>query len=206
MQHCQQGSADNLAQGQSGRGCIGPELVHQSVGELDCERHFGVADRNRTFEPLCLFEVAIGLACGDGTGPACPPVDNAPPSQNRSYLLRSGRHLAAFGEHLPALRTRPMGGVVAQAIRVWGHGYGPLRGRLCATSAKGRGGPNVCNCLIDEGRPLGTGWQEQVPNHLRRLWSKAMVVSTEGKGLERTRSGDWQGEDRKGTTDYVSKA
>ena len=43
----------------------------------------------------------------------------------------------------------------------------------------------------DEGRPLGTGWQEQVPNHLRRLWSKAMVVSTEGKGLGRTRSGDW---------------
>jgi hypothetical protein len=33
----------------------------------------------------------------------------------------------------------------------------------------------VCNCLTDEGRPLGTGLQEQVPNHLRRLWSKAMV-------------------------------
>jgi hypothetical protein len=49
----------------------------------------------------------------------------------------------------------------------------------------------VCNCLIDEGWPLGTGWQEQVPNHLRRLWSKAMVVSAEGKGLERTRSGAW---------------
>jgi len=64
----------------------------------------------------------------------------------------------------------------------------------------------VCNCLIDEGRPLGTGWQGQVPNHLRRLWSKAMVVSAEGKGLERTRSGDWQEEDRKGTTDEVSKA
>src|SRR5437588_2900960 len=29
-----------------------------------------------------------------------------------------------------------------------------LRGRSCATSAKGRGGPNVCNCLIDEGGPL----------------------------------------------------
>src|ERR1022692_4674648 len=65
-----------------------------------------------------------------------------------------------------------------------------LRRRLCATSAKGRGGPNVCNCLIDEGRPLGTGLQEQVPNHLRRLWSKAMVVSAEGKGPERTGSGD----------------
>ena len=64
----------------------------------------------------------------------------------------------------------------------------------------------MCNCLIDEGRPLGTGLQEQVPNRLRWLWSKAMVVSTEGKGLERTRSGDWQKEDRKGTTDDVSKA
>src|ERR1019366_117739 len=81
-----------------------------------------------------------------------------------------------------------------------------LRGRSCATSAKGRGGLNVCNCLIDEGWPLGTGWQEQVPNHLRRLWSKALVVSTEGKGLGRTRSGDWQEEDRKETTDDVSKA
>ena len=64
----------------------------------------------------------------------------------------------------------------------------------------------MCNCLIDEGRPLGTGLQEQVSNHLRRLWTKAMVVSAEGKGLERTRSGDWQEEDRKGTTDDVSKA
>jgi hypothetical protein len=35
---------------------------------------------------------------------------------------------------------------------------------------------------------------------------KAMVVSTEGKGLGRTKSGDWQEEDRKGTTDDMSKA
>ena len=62
------------------------------------------------------------------------------------------------------------------------------------------------NCLADEGRSLGTGLQEQVPNHLRRLWSKAMVVSAGGKGLARTRSGGWQEEDRKGTTDDVSKA
>ena len=71
---------------------------------------------------------------------------------------------------------------------------------------KGRGGPIVCNCITDEGRPLGTGLQEQVPNHLRLLWSKAMVVSAEGKGLERTKSDNWQEEDRKGTTDDVSKA
>jgi len=43
----------------------------------------------------------------------------------------------------------------------------------CAPRAqRAERGPNVCNCLIDEGRPLGTGWQEQVPNHLWRLWSK----------------------------------
>jgi hypothetical protein len=64
----------------------------------------------------------------------------------------------------------------------------------------------VCNCLTDEGRSLGTGLQEQVPNHLRRLGSKALVVSTEGKGLGRTKSGDGQEEDRKGTTEDVSKA
>ena len=64
----------------------------------------------------------------------------------------------------------------------------------------------MCNCLIDEGRPLGTGWQEQVPNHLRRLQPKAMVVNAEGKGLAATKSGDRQEEDRKGTTMEVSKA
>ena len=57
-----------------------------------------------------------------------------------------------------------------------------------------------------KGRPLGSRLQERVPNHPRLLWSKAMVVSAAGKGLERTRSGDQQGEDRKGTTEDVSKA
>jgi hypothetical protein len=61
-------------------------------------------------------------------------------------------------------------------------------------------------CSTDEGRPLGTGLQERVSNHLRRLWSKAMVVSAEGKGLARTRSGDRQEEDCKETTIEVSKA
>ena len=60
--------------------------------------------------------------------------------------------------------------------------------------------------MTDEGGPLGIGLQEQVPNHLRLLWSKAMVVSAGGKGLERTRSGDWQEEDREEATDDVSKA
>ena len=61
------------------------------------------------------------------------------------------------------------------------------------------------NCSTDEGGPLGTGVQALVSNHLRRLWSKAMVVSAEGKGPAKTGSGNRQEEDRKGTTDEVSK-
>jgi hypothetical protein len=45
-----------------------------------------------------------------------------------------------------------------------------------------------------------------VSNHLRRLRTKALVVSTEGKGLAWTKSGDRQEEDRKETTIEVSKA
>ncbi|HDR14078.1 MAG TPA: hypothetical protein ENN79_01045 [Desulfobacteraceae bacterium] len=36
-------------------------------------------------------------------------------------------------------------------------------------------------CTRDEGRPLGVGLEEQAPNHLKLLWSKAMVVSVEEK-------------------------
>jgi len=37
----------------------------------------------------------------------------------------------------------------------------------------------VRNCSTDEGRPLGIGLQEQVPNPLRRLCSKGKVVNRE---------------------------
>ena len=46
--------------------------------------------------------------------------------------------------------------------------------------AKGPKGPEVRNCFTDEGRPLGTGLQEQVPNRLWRLWATTMVVSADG--------------------------
>ena len=61
----------------------------------------------------------------------------------------------------------------------------------CAPRARGRVDELgfVRNCTTDEGkRPLGTGGQARVSNRLRRLGSKARVVSTEGKGLERTGS------------------
>ena len=61
------------------------------------------------------------------------------------------------------------------------------------------------NCLTDEGRSLGIGLQERIPNHLRRLWSKATVVSAKAKGPAETGSGVRQEEDRKETTDEVSK-
>jgi transposase len=38
-------------------------------------------------------------------------------------------------------------------------------------------------CLEDEGRPLGIGLQGRISNHLKLRWSRARVVSVEGKGM-----------------------
>ena len=61
------------------------------------------------------------------------------------------------------------------------------------------------NCAGDEGRPLGAGLQEQASNHLKLLWSKAMVVSVEEKSRQRIVAGVDQGDEYKRTTDEVSK-
>ena len=53
--------------------------------------------------------------------------------------------------------------------------------------------------------PLGAGLQEQASNHLKLLWSKAMVVSVEEKSRQRIVAGMVQGDERKRTTDEVSK-
>jgi hypothetical protein len=63
----------------------------------------------------------------------------------------------------------------------------------------------VCNSTKDEGRPLGTGLQEQVSNHLKLLWSKAMVVSVKEKSRLKIVAGKNHGDERKRTTDEVSK-
>ncbi len=52
---------------------------------------------------------------------------------------------------------------------------------------------------------LGVGLQEQASNHLKLLWSKAMVVSVEEKAWQKTVSGMDQGDERKRTADEVSK-
>jgi len=54
-------------------------------------------------------------------------------------------------------------------------------------------------------RHLGIGFQEQVPNRLKLHGLKALVVSVEGKGTAKTMSGEVQGDERKRTTDEVSK-
>jgi hypothetical protein len=38
--------------------------------------------------------------------------------------------------------------------------------------------------LKDDGRPIGIDFQEWVPNHPKRLWSRATVVSVGGKVQE----------------------
>ena len=64
---------------------------------------------------------------------------------------------------------------------------------------------SVRNCTKDEGGPLGAGLQEQASNHLKLLWSKAMVVSVEEKSRQRIVAGVDQGDEYKRTTDEVSK-
>ncbi len=47
------------------------------------------------------------------------------------------------------------------------------------------------SCIKDEGRPFGIALQEEIPNHRKRLWSKAMVVSVTEK-VQRDASGENQ--------------
>ena len=74
---------------------------------------------------------------------------------------------------------------------------------MCATSAhlyRGR-------VTAQEMRvwPLEAGLQEQASNHLKLLWPKAMVVSVKEKSRLRIVAGVEHGDERKRTTDEVSK-
>ena len=53
--------------------------------------------------------------------------------------------------------------------------------------------------------PLGAGLQEQASNHLKLMWSKAMVVSVKEKSRHWIVAGEDHGDERKRTTDEVSK-
>ena len=53
--------------------------------------------------------------------------------------------------------------------------------------------------------PLGAGFQGQAPNRLKLLWSKAMVVSVKEKSRLKIVAGVDHGDERKRTTDQVSK-
>lgn len=49
----------------------------------------------------------------------------------------------------------------------------------------------------DEGRPLGIGLQELVPNRFKLHWSRAIVVSVDGKGKALILPGVDQEDERK---------
>jgi hypothetical protein len=59
--------------------------------------------------------------------------------------------------------------------------------------------------MRDEGRTLGVGLQEQVPNHLKLRWLRARVVSVKEKSRHKIAAGTGQGDEHKRTTDEVSK-
>jgi hypothetical protein len=73
----------------------------------------------------------------------------------------------------------------------------------CATRALGV--ISVRNCTRDGGRPPGIGLQEQTSNHLKLRWLRARVVSVKGKSRHKIAAGVGQGDERKRTTDEVSK-
>ena len=60
---------------------------------------------------------------------------------------------------------------------------GPLRGRLCATKAERTitGTSSMPCCVRDEGRSLGIGLQDRVPNHRKLRGAKVLVVSVSEK-------------------------
>jgi hypothetical protein len=63
----------------------------------------------------------------------------------------------------------------------------------------------VRNCRRDGGGPPGVGLQEQAPNHLKLPWLRARVVSVKEKSRHKIGAGVGQGDERKRTTDEVSK-
>ena len=69
MQYGREGTAGDFAQGQSGGSGVIAESVYETARKFDSEGHFDIADRNWVLESLCLLEVAISLALGDGAIP-----------------------------------------------------------------------------------------------------------------------------------------
>jgi len=61
------------------------------------------------------------------------------------------------------------------------------------------------SCKGDGGRSSEAALQGETSNHPKLLWSKAMVVSVVEKSRHKTVAGVDQGDERKQTTDEVSK-
>ena len=116
---------------------------------------------------------SIPVPSGPPSGGSVPPSGQAGDSgDQQSYLLRTGRGVAAVGEHLPPLCPRRMVHDGGATMPPWPQRPRPLRGRRCATTAQ-RGDRDVepvdslqpC-CTRDEGGPLEAGMQVQASNPL----------------------------------------
>ncbi|HEX4785865.1 MAG TPA: hypothetical protein VH350_16105 [Candidatus Sulfotelmatobacter sp.] len=70
VQDRREGTTGDLAQSQSGRSGVGAESLDETAHKLDGKGHFDIADLDWALESLCLLEVAIGLALGDGAIPS----------------------------------------------------------------------------------------------------------------------------------------
>ena len=66
MEYRLHGSADDLAQGQTRRGGVGPERGHQTARKLDRKGDLGILYRNGLSKLLSTLQITIGLALADG--------------------------------------------------------------------------------------------------------------------------------------------
>ena len=96
---------------------------------------------------------------------------------------RLGRGVTSPGQCLPALCAGRLVHAGSATVPTRSVLAGTLCRRLCATKAEGTitgTSPRPC-CVRDEGRSLGIGLQDRVPNHRKLQGTKVLVVSVSEK-------------------------
>ena len=116
--------------------------------------------------------VVFRLPTSPTTGGPAPTNSSPAGSADASCHLRGRRGFSVAGERVPARRARRVVRARGPTTAARALEARAVRGRLCATTARkgGRDGhlKQPC-CTRDEGRPLGIGLQDQVPNHRQLL-------------------------------------
>jgi site-specific DNA recombinase len=104
-------------------------------------------------------------------------------SSGTGYLLRSGSHLAAACQYLPALRTRPVGYGVAQNPCQGRCNHRSICGRLCAGVSASRRSRELSEAVrgADGGVRTGASSGENTPDKVRAVCGRGREAERDGK-------------------------